>query len=150
MSDSTTAARVASLRRRLAIVDSVRDHVVQEIGRAERGLPSLLRGDGDAFVRSPSTRGALAVDKMTHRAKKRLCSAVDLLAMGDFGWGLEQAMLLLIMTAPDDSPRSRRDEILAAAEERGMSRSEIKKLAGMSDEALRQAMSRARKRKPKS
>ncbi len=148
MSDRTTAARVASLRRRLVIVDSVRDQLVNEIQRAERGLPSLLRSDGDALLRSPSTRGALAVDKMMGRAKKHLCAAVDLLARGNFGWGLEQAMCLLIMTAPDDAPRSRRDEILAAAEERGMSRAELRKLAGTNAPALRQALLRGRKRRP--
>ena len=66
----------------------------------------------------------------------------------NFDWGFEEALLLLVMTDPADDPRKRRDEILVAAHEQGISRTEVRKAAGIaSEEAHRQALTRGKKKR---
>jgi hypothetical protein len=108
------AHRLRSLRNRLAILDNVRGALLTEIELAERDMPSLIRSDSECYLRAASP-SAIRSDHDWTIARKALCSAVETLARGDFGYGLQTALMLLVMTAPGDEPRAHRDEILYAA-----------------------------------
>lgn len=112
--------RIASLERRLMILDSVREQLAGEISRAKAGHRSLMRSNGDVLVGNPILRSALKLNDISHRARKHLRAAVaQFERFGDFGFALERTLALLVVAAPDDDPLSRRPEILLGAVERG-------------------------------
>ena len=149
-------ARVRSLKRRLQILESVRNELVGDIERAEKGLPLLTMLDDTFALRSlqdpemPLNATRLRRQLWFHdrriKARKSLRDAIRQLDPGSFHYGLVEALRILVMTSPDDKPRKLRDEFLLSAFERGLPKTDVQEAAEIRDvNALDGAFKRARK-----
>ena len=138
-------------------------YTVEDIGRAEKGLPPLLRSEDDPALRlirdplAPLDKARLAQLLARHKplakAQQNLREAIRSFGLysDDFVWGLGRALRELLMMTPEDSPKSQRDEYLLSAFERGLSKEDVQDAGEVpSIESVDQAFYRARNARKKS